>query len=246
MRQRFMKSGHLTRIFTLIELLVVIAIIAILASMLLPALNKARDRAQSLTCLNLVKTMGTANILYSNDYAGWSVPVSYGATGAQTGYDRIAPFRTYIGANPDIGTTRRVPRRLICPKANFSILEGSVPGSAGFLLDKSYGLNYTNAPGTSSSLLCRAFKVAAVNRPSKKIEFADGLDFQLHWSYRDAYIVNLNAEESGPAGTVYGSGYRIAYRHDLNANVAYWDGHAESTASGPLRATADAWDLPKR
>ncbi len=110
MRKKLSESEN--RAFTLIELLVVIAIIGILASLLLPALSKARQKSYQASCVQNVKQWGIAFSLYADDYNG---SLYYGPVGSGCQWtDTCSPLLKYIGggnANQRMRTMRVDPAR---------------------------------------------------------------------------------------------------------------------------------------
>lgn len=194
------------RSFTLIELLVVIAIIAILAAMLLPALSKARAKARSNSCMNCLKQIGTAFMMYAEDNKGnypayWNNTTNNSNGGQGIMYFGGNPQRgvlaSYLGLNTTVAIgsweVKRGRNPLTCPDLE-------VAGQTGPI----YGWAYNTYMALWDCIYPGRWKL-----PGRTVLIGDTSNLtSLYLSYQNEYD--------------------LGFRHNKTANMLFCDGHVEN------------------
>jgi prepilin-type N-terminal cleavage/methylation domain-containing protein/prepilin-type processing-associated H-X9-DG protein len=203
--------------FTLVELLVVVAIIALLISILLPSLGKAREQARTIKCSANLKQYGYGMQMYADRSDGHFPPQA--AEGLRW-YQRAA-FRGMMGLKQETGewSANDWPEGLRCP----NLPDYELWGSDWWAHGKVYGINTSNVP--HESWRAEAIHRASVKTPAITIEMADAVDTNIDKPKANyALYWDVDGEYSGFSGGEWGV---TAYRHLDGANFLHFDGHVE-------------------
>jgi prepilin-type processing-associated H-X9-DG protein/prepilin-type N-terminal cleavage/methylation domain-containing protein len=214
--------------FTLVELLVVIAVIAILASMLLPALNKARNTAKKMKCVNNVKQIVMAALNYAVDFKGW-VPYGEGSSNylfnSSTAKGGLANYLDIPAKYYDWGKV--APQISMCPMGGNDGTHSLTRNNA--YPNFSYGLNkYLGTYSTDRTLNQTIYQVK--NASQRLLLSEIGID---GWK---------NLDQPGNGTSVNWRGL-VSFKHDRTVNIGFVDGHVANRKFAEIPyASAEEYD----
>jgi prepilin-type processing-associated H-X9-DG protein/prepilin-type N-terminal cleavage/methylation domain-containing protein len=222
------KKGSVSGVFTLIELLVVIAIIAILASMLLPALNNAREKAKAIACANNLKQIASGQAIYLGDYYDMLPPMCWGSNTLGCWYEGLLPYIGGLSDDKELlsGTTYKYyPPVLNCSSGvnHDNIVRGSKYTPSGGTMQyvyTSYMVNYNNYIDLGGWVF-PGRKLSQIENVSAKVFALDGHIWN-RW-----YVQ-------------YTNNVLFAFYHgEQKANVLWLDGHVSGMTCNELLDSAN-------
>ena len=197
--------------FTLIELLVVVAIIGVLASLLLPSLGKARDRARNAQCTNNQKAIAAASYMYADDELGF-LPIAN---------DWTSSLATYIGLAGKVGEDLVAPNYWHYNNATEALIAPKIyqcPAKDDKNLGYGWNWGWAGYRTSSGAQELRA-NVSGLNKQGNAVNTSS---FALGGCNGDNFAVNRSKRFWGRDGNV---GAYVTGRHYGGSNAWFMDGH---------------------